>query len=627
MLENIFPHGLKKSLPNKLESPKLADCKLLCNYALGDFTLESESSIGDFLGTVLNNKKSNEKITDKTTIIDVTGAPLGIPNKQQVNIGSLQENITPKLLFEGHIEICENQVVHELDGSTVRSYVVQVSNNRGVIKKVDIREKEYSQKAFAIIQSECPEIVFNSAVKNSYAIMRDHMSRLLSEKIQYLPEKHLYKASGWTKLSGTWRYMHGGMPNVHAGRKLEEVRNINEAFGRFFTLSKNLLKPGQEEENYLIFLHSHIGYLSRILEEARFPVHYILFLKGKTNTGKTSLLSELSGEIMYEKPPMARLEDTKSYLEGVIAEMQDSLLLVDDAHPSPTLQGEREIKANIETIVRAYGDSQTRGKRGADRQKLEKTKISGAVWMTGEYLHLAAQSSVLRVLEITLNDNAVNRDTLTILQQNKDIARQYYSGYIYFIEANFEKLVRYFFDTQYSMRKKWADLLKTDIARTVDIAVCLEFISYSIVEYAKYSQQNISNWCTQVEQAIQLYLINKVMIDKKADPIFVFKRMVRELYDAGELRLAPNKDVFRNNMEYIGYIESSIMYIINAKLAKNIKNKCLENGIAYLPPKVPTLYAEGLLASDKVKRFSLYRVDNSRPTMVEIFMDKIINDE
>ncbi|WP_196592154.1 hypothetical protein [Pectinatus frisingensis] len=635
MFEDVLPNGLQSCTTKHLEikSPEChLDVAALLEQTVDPERLIQQTEIHQFVDKVLQQgRNSTISVSDgsnkkSAAIISTAELRNNILGQDAAEIGGkiylIRQNIPIKVLFEGSIHINGITIAHNSAVSTLKSYSVAVMSSRGN-SFVDIPEEDYANKAFAILLKKCPGVVFHSAVNNSNAVMRDYMAKLLSEA-ENLPIKHKFLFSGWFKASDTWMYLNGSMADVESDRKLPQVVDVNKAFSAFFQLGQNLLTVGQDAANLMIFLHSHLGYLARVLKEANFPAHYLLFLKGKTNAGKTSLLSELSGSIMYTKPPMARLEDTKSYLEGVIAEMQDSLLLVDDAHPSPTLQGERDIKSNIEIVVRAYGDSQTRGKRGFDRVSLDKTDICGAVWMTGEYLHLSAQSSTLRVLQVELPENGVNKDTLSILQQNKSITKNYFAGYIQYLSDNFDTLVQYFSSSLYQKRKIWREALGSDIGRTVDIAVSLDFIAQTVLGYARYAGHDIDVWNDNASQLIRDFLTKKVVEDQKADPIVVFKNAFKALYDAGEIKIAPDKNTFRNNVGFIGYTEDRFFIIINAALEKSIKAKCVEMGISYLQPSLASLYEARLLANKKVVRFSLNRADNSRPTMLKIYINKIL---
>ncbi|WP_196595142.1 hypothetical protein [Pectinatus frisingensis] len=636
MFEDVLPEGLQSSITKHLEtkSPALyhLDVAALLGQTVDPEQLIEQTSIHQFVDKVLQQGKnstisvfdgSNKKLA---AVVSTAKLPDDISGQDAGEIGGkiylIRQNIPTKVLFEGSIHIAHITIVHSSAVVALKVYSVAVMNARNN-SSVDIPEKDYANKAFAILLKKCPNVVFHSAVNNSNAVMRDYMGKLLSDA-ENLPVKHKFLFSGWFKIADGWTYLHGNMENVKSDRKLPHIVDVNSSFSTFFKLGCNFLNPGQEAANLMIFLHSHLGYLARVLKEANFPAHYLLFLKGKTNAGKTSLLSELSGSIMYEKPPMARLEDTRSYLEGIIADMQDSLLLVDDAHPSPTLQGEKDIKANIEVVVRAYGDSQTRGKRGFDRVSLEKTDICGAVWMTGEFLHLAAQSSTLRVLQVELRENGVNKETLSILQQNKYIAKNYYSGYIQYLACNFDKLVQCFSSSLSKKRKAWREALGSDIGRTVDIAVSLDFIAGTVCGYADYAGQNITDWYNDADKFIRDFLTEKVVEDQKSDPIIVFKDIIRALYDAGELKIAPDKNTFRNDLSFVGYAENGLFIVINAALEKSIKAKCIEKGISYMQPSLVSLHEAGFIADKKATRFSLNRADNSRPTMLKIYINKIL---
>lgn len=635
MLEDFFPNGGQRSIPQKIKQvselheidldrllqPNLDPEQLMLHTETHNFI---KAALVQNMHTVLESSNKSVAAIVPTPEIDDMCAQKAVEINGKIRL--LNQGVASAVLFDGTIQVDHISIIHSSSEETAVYYTIAVKNARKNCHFVDIPKSDYSTKAFSLVLRKCPQVTFHSIVINSIALMRDYMATLLGAA-DNLPVKHVFDFSGWYQTAEGWKYLHGNMPNVISTRKLPATININSDFLNFFQLAQKLLMPGQKAANFIVFLHSHMGYLARIFKEAHFSAHYILFLKGKTNAGKTSLLSELSGSIMYDNPPMARLEDTRSYLEGVISEMQDSLLLVDDAHPSPTLQGEREIKANIEVVVRAYGDSQTRGKRGADRVSLEKIDICGAVWMTGEFLHLAAQSSVLRVLQVELPANGVNKETLSILQQNKYIARQYYAGYIKYLSDNFDKLVQYFSKTLYEKRKLWRESLGTDIGRTTDIAVSLDFIAQTVQGYADYAGQNINNWNNCAQQLIQGFLSQKIIEDKESDPVAVFRNMFRALYDAGEIEIASDKKIFQSNINFIGYSENGQFVVINEIIRKNIKSKSREKGLSDSQPSIQILFEEGIASKDKAIRFSVKRANSTRPTMLYLYINKILDDK
>ena len=110
----------------------------------------------------------------------------------------------------------------------------------------------------------------------------------------------------------------------------------------------------------------------------------------------------------------------------------------------------------------------------------------------------------------------------------------------------------------------------------------------------------------------------KVDKDNNTDPINVFKNIFKELYDAGTLKIASTKEQFKNNMDYIGFEDEFYFNIINSIIEKNIKDRCREKGIAYLPPTLKQLFEEKIILNEKPSRFSQKRADNTRPTMITI---------
>lgn len=630
MIKKIFPNGLRKSIKTTptFKTQVVLDVKKLISPSFNPNDLIEKSSIHHFMEQT-KKTPSIHLTEDNNTFTEPPNIPIetiDMPDKMTLKIAQdingkiyqCQGTVPISILFDGNIRLAKKKIIH-LNRTTIEKYYQIIISNPKNMKVIDIPEKDYAEKSFSLILKKCPEFRFYSSIAGSHILMKDFMNKLMSQtNPQTLPQIHEFKYAGWEKIFDKWIYLHGGLSNVNTERHLIDIDNFQKAFYDFFNLSKVLLNTPYEAKSTIIFLHAHLGYLSRLLQEAQFPPHYSLFIKGKTNTGKTSLLSEIGGEIMYNNPPLARLEDTRSYLEGIISEMNDTLLLIDDAHPSPTLQMDREIRQNIELIIRAYGDFQTRGKRGINRVDLEKTSICGAVWLTGEYLNLAAQSSTLRILEIELEENSVNRNTLTILQKNKNIAKSYFSGYVYFLQNNFDKLLQFFKDNLYQKRKFWQNILQTDIARSIDIAVSLDFIACSIFKYGESVEYSLTDWFNMTVSYIKKILEKKLENDMKSDPIEVFKNTFKELYDSGILKIASTKEQFRANINFIGYENGNAFTCINASVEKLINTHCKDKALSYISPTLKQLNRNGIILEERPHRFSQYRSDNTRPTMISI---------
>ncbi|WP_196601141.1 hypothetical protein [Pectinatus frisingensis] len=638
-LKDLFPNGLQGGVKKKVYTD--VSCQLPDDDpAFGDKRYDlSEKIIGrttmhQFVNNLVDTsvRMQNDAVT-KVISTCKAALPIG-PNIVEDNsqndtyvvtesnggIVLIRNKNKIKPLFDGIIQILRKEVCHKRLEDTKTYYVVKITNKKGQDRLVRIAYENYAEKGFRQINMQCPDVVFYSTEPNAVQLMNEYLAKILS-MIPTIEMQHVFMYSGWEQLDGTWQYLNGAMPNVKSARTLVARDNMNTDYiEKFFQLSKNILCTGQEKESLIIFLCSHLGYLSKLLEEGGLSAHFVMFLKGKSNTGKTSLISELGGEIFYPKKNIIRLEDTPAYIERVIAEMQDTNLLIDDAHPAPTKVLEKIINENVERITRAYGDMQLRGKCRTDMDTYDK-KISGAAWLTGEYLNLSSFSSALRVLEVELADIGVNKEILSSLQQDHLIAKTYYSAYIYYLEANFEQLVKYFKNNGAEKRQKWRTTLNGAMDRTVDIGVTLEFVIETVAAYANTIGIDSSIWQAESENKLASFLLKQVEKNKKADPIELFKSAIKELYDAGSLKLAASKQIFKDDLENIGYVDDNRIVVIRTLIEEDIDNLLRKKGIAYLKPTLKELYQKGLVTALHPIRFSTSRTDNSRPTMIEIIFD------
>lgn len=622
-LEQLFPAGLQQGTPTKVTQQDYSACLPMeesLQECVSTASLMEQSKTLAFIKSISAISLIEEvTLQPDDTTVDVSNIVISVDTENKQLIG-MQNGKIFKVLFEGLITLSCIEKVYSSSNEFKKFYNLKLENADGLVKTVQVEAKSYYQKALSKIL-EFPEFTFSSTFPNGTSHMKEYLSDLL-KNVKSVPVHVTYMFSGWTQIENHWRYLHGNLPDVTTDRCLPVNFDATTAFNSFFPLAQKMLISA--ENNVAVFLHSHLGYLERIFDLAGFRPHYILFLKGQTNSGKTSLLTELSGSIMYDQnPPLARLEDTRSYLEGIIQEMQDSLLLIDDVHPAKG-QMEKDIKSNLQLIVRAYGDSQTRGKRGFDRKSLEKVKIHGAAWITGEYLQLDGESSLLRVLSIDIGNNGIDKTVLTQLQQNRLMTKQYYAGYIEYLENTFDSWVKYFAENIPIKRQKWRTVLSNNIGRTIDIAVCLDFIADTVVGYASSLHINLNSWKTSVEQAIHSLFITKIQLDEAQNPINIFKTILKEFYDNGTLKIAMDKAEFKNCLNYVGYIEGNYLIIINGIIFDMVNKRCSEKGIVYLAPSLEDLFNAGLVKDKTIKRFSQNRLDHTRPTMISFLKSNIL---
>jgi len=542
----------------------------------------------------------------------------------------VSEGNFPQLLFGASIAIAYMTRKHVTQGSVKNYVTVLVKKNTCESQLVSIAVDEFFQNSFKRIGEACPDVIFRSVIPNGGLYMRDYLSQLLSAVVDRgLPTEDQYLFCGWYRQGMSWQYLHDGMPNVTSTVTLDNKPNKKperrlsvhyeprQAFHNFFALSSHFLRPGQEAANLLIFLHSHLGYLARLMQEAGAPVHHALYLKGRSNSGKTNLLAAISGEIFCNPPTIARLEDTQSFLEGVIDAMRDSIILIDDAHPAATRDKANIIRANIETVVRTFGDGQKRGIRGPGGQ-LVKEAVSEAVWMTGEYYHLASYSSYLRVLLVSIEDDGVDWGTIDQLQQRPNIARDYYTGYIHYLEEHFDDTVAFFRSAATERRQYWKQVLPNCISRTADIGMAMDFAIFTVVGYAASVGIDIADWDQEAQDLIKSYLLDKVRQDIKADPVEIFRQAIKDLYDSGDMKIASDKLTFKDHKEFLGYREANKFFVIYKRLKDRVMEWCGQQHIAYMEPDLSLLYQRKILLEEHPVRFTTDRYDTSRPTMLVI---------
>jgi|GEM_PF-2437143 len=627
-IKDLFPKGLPTGSKTDESIDETAYLPVESYMYHPQVSLEemvASTAMRDLFCQVENEKK--ERSTVQTAEMEKESK---IMNPEDIHIEERQGAIYmivkdhgPRLLFGASIHLVADEHVLMQDGSIQRNISVCVQDQKGT-NCFPVPFFSYGQKCFALVQHYCPYVRFMERVPKAQVYMRSYMNQLL-QVTWPLPISRKYGFSGWIHEGKNWQYLHGGMDNVHSSRCLPTNFDVTAAFRRFWPIGNHLLKKGKEGANMLIFLHSHLGYIARLMQQGGFSMHHILFLSGKSGAGKSSLLQELSGEIFYDRSFKTKMDATQSFIEGRIKEMRDSLFLVDDVHPSPTRNMGDNLMNNVETVIRAYSDGVLRGKRGTNNE-LEEVEVCGATWLTGEFFRLASYSSYLRTIEIQLPHDSIKWDNVTLLQQDNTIAKNYYAGYIQYMETHAAEWIQYFKSNVTPIRRKWYAILTSDGSRTVDTAVAFVFAIQTVAGYGKFVGMpclQMDTWADQAEKYVQEYLTEKMSNDRKTDPIELFRHTVKVLYDAGMLKIAANKESFRVNTTYEGYFDRNSMIVIAEIIVAKVKEYCFKQRIAYVMPTFMELFQAGILCSHKTERFTVERSNQNRPTMIRIVVEKL----
>lgn len=250
--------------------------------------------------------------------------------------------------------------------------------------------------------------------------------------------ERIFTHLGWVKIDEKWAYLHAGgalgMPNI----KVElEPRLQNYRLPDSFTDAKaamkaslNLLNIAPHRVTLVLWALTYLSPLCECLRWLGIEPKFLVWLFGYTGSRKTTLAKLFLSHFgdLLEHPP-ASFKDTANSVEKRGFDTKDSLLLIDDYHPTSSPKVKQSMELLAQQILRGYGDRVARGRMKQDTSLRVDYPPRGNAIITAEDL-IGGGSSVARLFPTELYKTDVNLDLLTKAQQDFEMLGSAMTGYL-----------------------------------------------------------------------------------------------------------------------------------------------------------------------------------------------------
>ena len=392
-----------------------------------------------------------------------------------------------------------------------------------------------------------------------------------------------YLHTGWREIDGKWCYLyHGGAigmdgVTVDMGDALKTYQlggSEDITFKQGAEMSLRLMKVLHPEMGAALLGVTYLAPLREWMSQTDTVPAFCLFLHGITGTHKSTAAALAMAHYgnFHAKNPPASFNDTANQIRTKAFLVKDMPLLVDDYHPTNSLQEARQMAATAQAISRAFGDGSDRGRLNADRTVSASKPPRSVAIITGEDLPAVGESGLARyyIVEVGRNDVPISKD-LTDLQE---AAREGYlqramRGYILWLSKQTDKL-----PTQlHSMFLQYRELVRGMTAGTHDRApesvACL-LIGYSMMLYymrdiGVMSGQEAAKMMAQAQTILVEATRRQAQDMRSQKPSTIFLTSINELLaskEAGVCDLAAPIDQQREPEHMIGYMDNQYYYLL-----------------------------------------------------------------
>lgn len=465
----------------------------------------------------------------------------------------------PQLISPATIRIVAIKELWVDDNTHKDSYVLEIScpDWDGEVKTMEIPVEKYKQ-AYPILRKDFPGIFFadaNAAAMEAYLTdtfnkSRKHMKRIVD-----------VESSGWMEINGVISYWKGSGEHC-ASMDIPAVASMryNEIFQRglrFLFVGKN------QWQICLIWLYAHLGYMLYWMKRSSAVSMFVLYIKGRTGSLKTSAVRELSNVFDHDRGhATTRMTSTRASIATVLSNLRDTCICVDD-YSNSNIRDSRSSEDNAEFVIRSVGDGILPEKMNVrDFSKAVRKTVRSAVVMTGEEKLSLGASSMLRVIEIPIDEHTFSGEALRIFQEDSEILRCYFALFVQYLKGHGHKITTAYPLLQNDYREGYARTY--DAKRYIDAAVLFRVAKDVLAGFSSFCGVTLpENLLRQLEDSIATGIMHNSKEASAQKPEQRFLTALMEVIDTSQSsKVADDEDCYVDNeTAFIGFWEDKKRFL------------------------------------------------------------------
>lgn len=459
------------------------------------------------------------------------------------------------------------------------------------------------------ISDKYPDVISNIEASKVAAHVEASVRQQITEK---LPVKLKQTLHGWSKITGKTLYFHDGIycDNVDVSTKNKIVVNkqlYNNNQQLRYTLSQMLNVSNNLSITAPLVATAFLGILFRLFTEAGISPQFAIFIYGASGTMKTSfskvLFTFFNTDDIQRNQIVSSFKDTVTSYEMRFRESRDSVLLLDDYHPSVDVKNKKAMEVKAEEMIRFVGDGIGKNRSNASLEDVKGNRPEGMLVITGEET-LGTNSTLLRTLFIRIQKGDIIPEVLSIFQKNTNWWPTLLQRFIDFIQLYYDDTVLYIKEHIDILREKYKSHFKE--MRPCDQMVILELVYRVLGGFLldlNYSPSEADICITNCIDACFARVKNSYEQCRRNSIEVIYSIALYNCIISNEIHIAKdvkqyecNPSLYQGYLDDVYYILDSVLVNmkINSYLAKSGNPVCLSE-----TEGVNQLKAAGLLITSK----------------------------
>lgn len=376
-------------------------------------------------------------------------------NNNFINISNETEFINSS---NGHVYLKNGKSLIELSNFCVSPKKIIIKDN-GLYKEIEyiltcILENSEEKRTISIsgydlnssswINTKLNIKYYIGANCNTYELFKIYISK----QFKNINPEIKYEQIGWRNINGKYIYLHGngviGVNNTDMKGSSDKKLEIDDSLTNIEALKLTHLLTNLSNDltkTIPLFLYSHLSVLKELFVISGAEPKFVLWIYGLTGSMKTSVSKVFFNLFNRTQSKItATFKDTTAAVEMKAFEYKDSIILLDDYHPSTSYNEKKNMESLASNVLRMFGDGITKSRATKTMTKQKEFPPRGLCVITGED-KLGGESTVARYIGIEVSAGDYSKtDILSFHQRNPLVFSTHMHYFIEWVCKNFKEL-------------------------------------------------------------------------------------------------------------------------------------------------------------------------------------------
>jgi hypothetical protein len=358
--------------------------------------------------------------------------------------------------------------------------------------------------------------------------------------------------------------------------------------------SLSFLELGKKEITLPLYAILYLSPLTTIIEP---QPNFSGFLYGDSGCYKSSLALLLLSHFgsFPSVTCLSNFEDTANALMRRAFALKDTLMVVDDYHPTARAQDALAKEAIAQRLLRSFANRTDRARLNPDGSEKGRHNPRAMLVITGEDL-ISVQSTLARSIVIEMKKGDIDVDRLSRLQENAVVLPNAMLSYILWLKDRLDEIRESFPKRFIALRSLAFD---DEVHRRLpELSAFLQFSFETVLSWLvdkgviTVKKEQVSLMGESWKTFRELIRVHSDRL-KKEDPVEKFRDILSTLIVQGKVRLDgksnPLEVLGSNDGEFIGYYDEDFLYLIPSAVWRSIQMYSRDSNATF-PVTKNTLY-------------------------------------